>query len=117
MMLADIVSSSRSDVLLEVDTEKLVWYDLDKNKVRKVRMRDIPVECNSFVYTENLLKLTMDKPLHHKSTKQKSSKDKQDKNQTKRRSEVCTLHMLFQLRYLRSYGTDQHLFRCLTSSE
>ncbi|KAL8107588.1 hypothetical protein AgCh_024123 [Apium graveolens] len=79
------LSKSRSDVLLEVDTEKLVWYDLDKNKVRKVRMRGIPVECNSFVYTESLLKLTMDKPLQHKPTEQKPSKDKQDKNQIERR--------------------------------
>lgn len=61
-----------------VDRKKLVWYDLDKNKVRKVRMRGIPVVCNSFVYTESLLKLTVDNPLQqHMPVQQKPSEDKQ----------------------------------------
>ncbi|XP_074336277.1 F-box protein CPR1-like [Apium graveolens] len=88
-------SKSRSYILLEVDRKKLVWYDLDKNKVRKVRMRGIPVKCNSFLYTESLLKLTIDTPLHNKPVQQKPSNDKQDKNQTKRRSQVCLLHFAF----------------------
>ncbi|KAK1368158.1 hypothetical protein POM88_034250 [Heracleum sosnowskyi] len=77
-------------VLLEVDRKKLVWYDLDRKKVSKVRMSGIPVECNSFLYTESLLKLTMDKRLQHKPLQQKPSKDKQDKNQKERRDEFLS---------------------------
>ncbi|XP_074335731.1 F-box protein CPR1-like isoform X2 [Apium graveolens] len=74
-------SKSHSDVLLlEVDG-KLVWYDPERKTVKNLRIRGIPVNCNLFFYTESLLRLTEDKPLQ-----KKPSKDKKEKNQTTRRN-------------------------------
>lgn len=87
---------SHSDVLLlEVDRKKLVWYDPDRKTVKKVKIRGIPDNCSSFFYTESLLQLTEDKPLQ-----KQPSKDKKEKNQTKRRSKIyfhfmCSIFVSF----------------------
>lgn len=77
-----------------MDGKKLVWYDLDKNKFRKLRMRGIPIDCNSFAYSESLLKLTMDKPLQ-----QMPSKGKQDKN-LQREGTKCAVILVFGFHFL-----------------
>ncbi|KAK1368166.1 F-box domain-containing protein [Heracleum sosnowskyi] len=54
-------SKSRKNVLLEVDSSKLVWYDLKRKRIKNVRIRGIPINFESYLYTESLLQVTEDK--------------------------------------------------------
>lgn len=80
-------SKSHKNVLLEVDYSKLVWYDLKRKKVKKVRIRGIPINFESYLYTECLLQLTEDE---EDKPSQKSSHDKQGKKQQKKRDDFLS---------------------------
>ncbi|WOG85440.1 hypothetical protein DCAR_0104629 [Daucus carota subsp. sativus] len=71
-------SKSHKDVLLELDCQKLVWYNIERKTVKSVRLPRILVKFDSHFCTESLLQLTEDKSL------QRPSPDKQKKQQKKR---------------------------------
>ncbi|XP_017224381.1 F-box protein CPR1 [Daucus carota subsp. sativus] len=80
-------SESRKSVLLEVDSTKLVWYEINRKAAKHVWIRGIPINFESYLYTESLLQFTndnQDKPL------QKPSQDNQDKKQHKNRDDFLS---------------------------
>ncbi|KAK1353430.1 F-box domain-containing protein [Heracleum sosnowskyi] len=70
-------SRSGQVVLLEVDSSKLVWYDLERKTIKNVRVRGVPNEFDSHVYTQSLVQLKEDNP--PKKKKQGKPKKKHGK--------------------------------------
>ncbi|XP_017257053.2 F-box protein CPR1-like [Daucus carota subsp. sativus] len=48
-------SKNRKDVLLEVDSKKLMWYNLKKKRARTVKISNLPEIFDLEVYTESLV--------------------------------------------------------------
>ncbi|XP_074352945.1 F-box protein CPR1-like [Apium graveolens] len=48
-------SKNRKDVLLEVDSKKVMWYNLKKKKARAVKIANLPEIFDLEVYTESLV--------------------------------------------------------------
>lgn len=67
-------SKSRKEVLLEVDSAKLVWYDPERKTVKNINIQGMPNKFKSHLYAESLLRLAKDKE------PQKPPQDKQQKD-------------------------------------
>ncbi|KAK1368155.1 F-box protein interaction domain protein [Heracleum sosnowskyi] len=75
---------SGQSVLLEVDSSKLVWYDMERKTVKNVSIRGIPNRFDSHVFTHSLIPLNEDNP------PQKPSEDKPQKKYHKRRDDFLS---------------------------
>lgn len=53
-------SKIRNNILLAVDRNKFAWYDSERNEVKNVIIRGLPVAFASIVYTESLVDLSYD---------------------------------------------------------
>lgn len=78
-------SKSGKDVLLEVDSTRLVWYDPERKVGKNVRIHGIPSKFGSQLYRESLLQLTENEHV------QKSSENKKEKKQQKERESLLEL--------------------------
>ncbi|XP_017255807.1 F-box protein CPR1-like [Daucus carota subsp. sativus] len=73
-------SKSQRDVLVQVNTEKLIWYNLEKKEVRTVKIANIPDVFDVEVFTESLVSLDYNSSTDGKQAqKQPKQKNKQQK--------------------------------------
>ncbi|KAL8107539.1 F-box protein CPR1-like [Apium graveolens] len=71
-------------VLLEVDSSKLVWYDLERKTVKNLRICGMPNQFDSHVFTQSLI------PLNKHNTPQKPSQEKPHNVQHRRRDDILS---------------------------
>ncbi|KAL1808515.1 hypothetical protein ACET3Z_025505 [Daucus carota] len=76
------ISMSDQGILFEVDSSRLVWYDLERKMLKNVRIRGPADKFDSHVYFQSLIQLNKDSP------PLKPSQEKPHKEHQKRSSSV-----------------------------
>lgn len=84
-------SKSGSEVLLEQDGKKLVWYDLKANRVKNVRIRGLPGHFEGQICVGSLVPLKGDSGIDDKK-QQAGNKKKKKKKQKKKRNNLLELN-------------------------
>lgn len=68
-------SESRTNILLQVDDDKLIWYNCVKNEVKNVVVHGFPNELNLLAYTESLVQPCRNFKLDGKHQQKKKMSD------------------------------------------